>query len=271
MVTKAYFLLITGFILVNFNSTLAASKRCHLQKKIVSLSGPITTTIEALGLLKDPKLMAISSFNPIRGKTKARVLAGGMFLAKKTFKKYKAAEFFIDKSRELEKTLKRSNIENYQVLDTRGLDSFEVLAKTLLIIEPLLKNCDKKIKKLNLWGRKVTSNLASLKEKKIIFFLGKIKNKLPSLIIGQDGFVLALLRYAKVKTYKSNLAYIAWSQKELKKYPHYKFVGVSTTKEWRMHFEPQGKNQWNISYHGALIPGVTQIRFLENFLKLNFI
>jgi hypothetical protein len=271
MVIKLNLLLGISLLVFNLNNVFAASKKCHLEREIVSLAGPITTTLEALGLLKDPKLLAISSFNPIRGKTKATILAGGMFLAKKTFKKYETAEFFIDKSRELEKTLKRSNIENYQVLDTRGMDSFEVLAMTLLIIEPHLKNCDKKIKKLNLWGRKITSNLARLKQKKLIFFLGKIKNKLPSLIIGQDGFVLALLRYAKVKTYKSNLAYIAWSQKELKKYPHYQFIGVSTTKELRMHFEPHGKNQWNISYLGALIPGVTQIRFLEKFLKLSFI
>ena len=71
---------------------------CSLKKPIVSLSGPVTIYIEALGLLSDPKLRAISKFHPIKHKTSAEVLGGGVFLAQKKIKEFSSYLFELYKS-----------------------------------------------------------------------------------------------------------------------------------------------------------------------------
>ena len=105
---------------------------CKLAKPLVSLSGPVTMVLEELNLLEDPNLAAISVFHPINKKTSAKILAGGVFLSKRTMESFQDKFVFFDKSMELKKNYKMAKIKNFAEINSLGLDSFEL---TKLIIQ----------------------------------------------------------------------------------------------------------------------------------------
>lgn len=243
---------------------------CELNRTVVSLAGPSTALLEELNLLEDVNLKAISNFNLISKKTSADILAGGIFMAQKVFKKYSQAVFIIDKSRELERTFKTAGHENYKVLDTIGEDSYRSFELTKELLIPFLKNCDKELAKLDRRFALLKEKLKKFEKKKMIFFLGELKQKLPQLIISRDGFVLSLIKYGRLSTYKSELAYIPWSEKELAKYSDFLYIGVSTHKKENLLSEKESDNKFNIYHPGVLTPGLGQLLFLEEFVSLSF-
>ena len=105
--------------------------------------------LEEMNLLESKQLLGISKFHPVRGNSSVIKLEGGIFLSKKIIKTFPAGTLVIyDKSRELEKTLKKWEILKLMEVNSRSLDPFEVFEQSIHQISGLTKNCEKKINKL---------------------------------------------------------------------------------------------------------------------------
>lgn len=251
------------FLLFFFISNL--SYACGLKTEIVSLSGPITMLLEELDLLSDKKLLAISTFHPIAKTTTARILVGGLFLSKKELGPYQENPFFFDKSMDLSKLLKNSDINKAIEVETRSLGAFEVLELSQKLITPYLKNCTGQMAKITKSARDLKERIKKQKNLKLIFFLGKIKNKLPDYIIVNDGFVSSLKKHSSLSSYKSDLAYVVWSQKQLANYNDYLKVGIYEAKS--LEIIKIDKQNINIGARGVLTPGISQVNFLASLVS----
>jgi hypothetical protein len=260
-----FFLIFISFISFRVSS-------CELSKEIVSFSGPITTLLEEFNLLDDKKLMGISQLTPLLSKSQVRRFSGGIFISKKMLKDYSGSLFFYDKSIDLTKTFKRSSVKSYLEIDTRDLTPFQAVDYLLNELTPYLVKCESKITKFKSKLVKIDKALKTkLKKNKIVFFLGTIdKNKkLPELVISNDGFVKYLRKFKLIETYKSEFAYVNWSQKELNKLKgEYHLIGISDSVTDKLVMQKISSKYINLYFNGALIPGVRQVYLLKEFLSL---
>lgn len=247
---------------------------CSLNNEIVSLSGPITATLEGLEILNDPNLKAISEFYKPRIKYRGVSLAGGLFLSKKTLKKYQKAHFFFDQSIELSNSFQKAKVKNAIEVKTVGQNSFETQEQLLVLLKPYLSNCEKQIEKFQSFIKELKEiilkkkRVERLANSKVIFYLGSCQDgRRPPLIIANDGFIKTIKDFKLFKTYSSSLAYANWSQKELKKFDTSdalevclvdKAVGGLKSKRIGKLLEVYSEN--------VLVPGIWQIIFLSKFL-----
>jgi hypothetical protein len=266
---KTYKLLFLCIILVSFKVT----HGCELKKPLVSLSGPVTTYIEELGLINE--LKAISIFHKIKNKEqfKGDVLGGGIHMANKTLRKISKYHIFFDSSKEFEKNLAHSKILNAIKLDTRGQDPFRVYKYVQTKVNPFLKNCSNKIKsldkKINLIYKKFKN--MNLSQSNAIFYLGSCEKRKPSLLIVNDGIVKYLIEKMKLNSYPSPLAYVTWSQKIMSTLKKKGFLEICLdTKAGKNEFIVDKKTPllWQVGYGDLFNPGLSQIYFLEKFIPL---
>lgn len=243
---------------------------CSLNRGIVSLSGPVTMVLEELDLLEDKKLKGISSFHPIGKKTSAKIIAGGLFLSKKTLTDFKGSVVFYDKSFELARVFKKSGLKEVIDLDTVGLSSFKVVDKVQNLLKPYLVNCQKKLGDMNFFLGQSRKTIKKMKKLKALFYLGLINRKKPEMIMVNDGFVMSLKDLKVLKTYESELAYVQWSAKEMKKYKDYLSFGVSDFINGESRFTKLADKKYNIFFRGVLIPGIRQIYFMNELARLSF-
>jgi hypothetical protein len=198
------------------------------------------------------------------------VLAGGIFLSKKVLKKFKSSLFIYDKSRELSKLLLNAGLKKTYEIDTLKKDVFETMDVLLKSFVDISDDCGPKIKALRLKMTVIKNGLEqNTKIKKIIFFLGRIKTRLPELVIVNDGFVLAWTRLKKLLTYESELSYVSWSKKQLKKYQDYQFIGINESKSDKIELKKYASSKWNLFYRGVLTPGIRQLYFLEELSHIH--
>ena len=258
--------LVLLFLVTHFSNSFA----CGLSEKIVSLSGPITMLLEEMDLLKENNLVAISSFHPVKNETNADVLMGGIFLSTKTLKSFDGATVFFDSSRDLEKVMKNQNLKNTVEVKTRGLSSTEAARLSIRLLEPRLKNCRTMLAEVKSKVKKLEEEISKAKKGKVVFFLGDITHKLPTHVMVNDGFVLDLIKAKKLSTYQSDLAYVVWSEKELKKYSDHHFIGIHEKKSDSIYSASHmsSENRYNYSYPGILTPGISQVNFMLEFLRL---
>lgn len=260
-----------SFFFLFLLTTSICQAKCRLSEKIVSLSGPVSMVLEELDLLGDPNLIALSKFHPIKGKTRATILAGGLFLSKKTLKTFGNSKIFFDKSRELRSILAKGPSKKLVEVDTRDQDPFEAYNLSLIKLMNSLQFCHREVESLN---DKISNIKQGLEEKPStmngVFFLGEIGSKLPELIISNDGFVLFLRGQDSFKTYPSDLAYTAWSKKILNKLKSYKFFGIENGGLDNLEVQKLNKTYYNLKMRGVLVPGIRQIYFLREFHKLKF-
>lgn len=242
---------------------------CNLSKRTVSLSGPISLIFEELDLIKDKKLLAISTFHPIKSKFQGKVLAGGLFLPRKTLKNYSNDLIFYDKSKEYKSMLKKSGVKEAVEVDTRDMDPFEAFNVSLNKILPYLKHCEIAVDQLKEKIQKIERKIV-IKSflYKSIFFLGTIKNKLPDTVISNDGFVRWLKKDPLFMTYPSPLSYALWSKRIISKLGTYNYFGVTDGKTEKLKMIEVSKGRYNLSMRGVLIPGIRQIYFLQHFQKI---
>ena len=258
-------------LLLSFSFNLA-SGACGFKvgAKIVSLSGPITMLIEELGLIKDPGLFAISTLHPIKETLKIKKIAGGLFLSSKTLKSFKDKIVFIDQSRELEQNIRKHKVKKLHVVSTRLDSSIKVVEDNVRLLKKYLSQCDLKIKKLGQYLKSVRKKLDSLQEsnRTYLFYLGAIsKSKMPPLIMVNDGVVKDLIDN-KVKTYPSELAYVSWSEKVINGFsgPVIHF-GLVDSKLDKIEKNLITGNEFNLKFRGLLIPGIRQVRFLDQLIE----
>ncbi len=255
------------FLILSFDSY-----ACYLSAryKYVSLSGPVTFLLEELNLLNDSALTAISKFHEVKDFKKDKV-GGGIFLSESKLNEWKNHVVFYDESRDLEKTLMMGNQMILVKMKSRGLDPFQATMSSMNLLRPYLMNCANKLvdieKKLNEIEQKLISS--SKRNENHYFFLGELtKEKLPSLLI-LDGPVMSLKKHQMIKTYESTLYYIYWSEKELEKVFDQEgfYWGLNESKIPQLKSKNISKNKSNLYYRGVLIPGITQVKFLDEFFK----
>lgn len=250
--------------------SMQATFACRLNTNIVSLSNPITTLLEELQLLHSGKVKAISTFHKTLKPFKGDVLAGGIFLSKATLQKLGDSVIFFDASKEFEDSLKSSEVKSYVKVKTIGEDPFTVTEKLIAKLKPYLNDCQQNIKQISEKLVRVKSELKKKFKKKkanIVFFLGSCSDKLPELVIVEDGFVKFLKDEKMIKTYPSELSYVTWSKKILNDLKGFQYFCVDT-KALKYEFKVSKKDQVNISFGDAFNPGLAQVYFLEKLSTL---
>lgn len=246
---------------------------CELKEKVVSLSGSVTFTLEHLGLLKDNNLKAISVFHPIKENSfQGEVLGGGLFLSFKHMNThYQGMKIFFDQSRELSRMFKRLKKSNNIEVKTADLDPFQVYESTLKSIKPSLNNCEKRINDLNkeiaaIKGRVIAKKFTPT----MFFYLGsfQVNGNSPKMLMVNDGPVRFLKENTLIETYPSELSYVTWSQKILKQFPKAIHIGLDNGNYDKIEMLRLSTKKMTLKYRGLLIPGISQIFFLDKFSKL---
>ncbi len=265
---KTVFSLFFLLISLSTHALVGSKKSCHLTRETVSLSGPITMLLEELQLTQDPYLLAISKFHPIETIFTGEVLAGGLFLSKQVLAKFKNKLIFFDKSREFKKILQQSHLKDIIEIDTRHLSVMSSVKMTIEILRKYTKGCDQQLAKVESHLRGLTHLLNKRGITPSVFYLGRISNKLPELVIVNDGFVKDLTETANLKTYPSETSYVYWSKKIMNTLKNYHHFGVGEGGSNQVKIEPVGPRKFNLAMRGLLIPGIRQLHFLEQFLLI---
>lgn len=247
------------FSLLIFITSSFATASCGFtpgHKSIYSLSGPLTVIFEELGLLSSPVVKGISVFYPAPDSFKGEVIPGGVFLSPAKLSSMKNSIVFYDGSQELKKLFRSQNIEAIEFI-SRNQTPREVTTSAISLLSKHLSGCDtgKILSKLDGLEKDIQ---AKMKNMKVIFFLGRITNqKLPELVIANDGLVLWLRKTKLITTYPSELAYVNWSgaiMNNLK--TGTALVGISEAEAPSL----QGSSgRYNLVYPGGLIPGIRQL------------
>ena len=231
-------------------------------KNVYSLAGSVTLALRDLNLLSDPKLRGVSIFHPIDKKVfKGQILPGGIFLSHDTIKKLKDSILFYDESLEMTRILSRYPEVKAVQVKTRSLTPIEVVKETARVLSPYLKSCE-----LNSLSQKLQAKLDQLKtkhpsNKTMLFFLGTaVGNRLPELLMVNDGVVKWMVGEKLIKTYPSPLAYVSWSSKLMQEIPQnaLKVAIKDSGSDMVSKVEKSGETI-NLTYPGALIPGSGQV------------
>ena len=235
---------------------------------MIVLSGPVTYLLEELDLINDSKLLAVTSMVHLNKDFKGKRIMGGVFLAPQKLQPLKAEAIFFDQSKELEKRL--ASYQEFKSIEikTRNLDPFETTSKLLEKISPYLNNCQKRVVKLRKKLEKIKQTLVKSQKKfRMIFYLGKIGNKKPDMIIVNDGFVKFMKEQLKLESYPSDLAYVSWSSKVMNQLKGFWHIGLHDSQAAELIISKIDKHNINSSFRGVFTPGITQVYYLEALLK----
>lgn len=253
-----------------FNFSVFACEFAPEVKGVYSLAGSVTLALRDLDLIKSPKLLGISIFHPVDKKVfKGEILPGGIFLSHDTIKRLKGSVLFYDESREMTRILSGyPDVKAVQV-KTRGLDPLKVIEQTNSDMKKFLKGCDQKIV-----SRKLEEKLQNLKKlvpanTKLIVFLGSImNNRLPELLMVNDGVVKWMVQQKLIQTYPSSLSYVNWSAKILLEMPNDAVrLGMKDSgSEMTLKVE-KSEHYSNLTYPGALIPGSGQVEAMIYYFQ----
>jgi hypothetical protein len=218
--------------------------------------------LKELNLLGSPKLKGISIFHPITKKEfSGEFLPGGVFLARGKLQTMKGSVVFFDESQELKRTLNQNPGIQAVEVKTRNLTPPEVITVVQEKLKPYLVDCHSENLALSLQLK--LKKLRSLIPPQLgaLFFLGAIRGeKYPAMMMVNDGVVKWLVQQKLISSYPSELAYVSWSAKIMNSLPaHYKKIALSDSGQGMrssMDHTPLGVN---LTYPGALIPGVGQV------------
>lgn len=231
-------------------------------KSVYSLAGSVTLALRDLDLIKNPKLLGVSIFHPIDKKVfQGEILPGGIFLSHDTIKRLRGSVLFYDESREMTRILSSyPEVTSIQV-KTRSLTPIQVVEQTNSQLKPFLNNCDLKIVSQKLEQKlKTLTNVIPAKGS-LLFFLGTIvNNRLPELLMVNDGVMKWLIDEKLIKTYPSPLSYVNWSAKILLEMPNETIrLGVKDSGSEMTKKVEKLEHHTNLTYPGALIPGSGQV------------
>lgn len=255
-------------ILLNLFLSVGLRANCelkHPERKIISLSGPVTILFKEIGLLNS--LEGISIFHPIpRSKFKGRVYPGGIFLASKTLESLKTKIIFFDESRELRHLLATVESALPVEVKTRNLVPHEVSELVVKELSPFLKGCEKALLSFVDKTRALEKSLLGQFKTtpKIVFFVG-------DMVMAHDGVVIFLKQNKKIQTYPSELSYVSWSAKMMNQMKDFKKIYLKDSSPRLIKENPDASLE--VTYPGILIPGLTQVegfRFLfsgDQFVK----
>lgn len=231
-------------------------------KSVYSLAGSVTLALKDLELIKSPKLLGVSIFHPVDKKVfKGKILPGGIFLSHDTIKGLKGSVLFYDESLEMTRILSGyPDITAVQV-KTRSLTPMEAIEQTNELLKPFLNNCDLKV-----ISQKLEQKLNTLKKiipakSTMVFFLGGIvNNRLPELLMVNDGVVKWMIDGKLIKSYPSTLSYVNWSAKILLEMPNETIrIGLRDSGSEMTQKVEKFQTHTNLTFPGSLIPGTGQV------------
>ncbi|HLT23063.1 MAG TPA: hypothetical protein VKZ84_06460 [Bacteriovoracaceae bacterium] len=252
-----------------FFLVLGKAYSCELiTKKIISLSGPVSTYLDQLGIID--QVEGISFYHPIE-KFKGTRFPGGVYLSTATLRTFEGKVVFFDKSRELKKVLNRFPKVKAIEVDSRRKTPREVIELTESLLAPYLKECTKQ--KVELKERvarleeDIKKNISKIKQS--VFFLGKISTKIPETVLSNDGFVYWLKKEKLLESYPSDLEYLNFSMKIVSALRgKFNFFGLQDSYDGgEKSIEKVSDKNFNVKYPGALTPGYTQLEFLKYLLN----
>lgn len=233
-------------------------------KKVYSLSGPVTMALKEIGLLKDPKLKAISVFHPIStGEFTGEFLPGGVFLSRENAHEMLGSHVFYDDSRELERVLNSLNV-TVIVIKTRGIVPTEVTKQTGEILKKYTSGCEGRIRSFQQKAERAAEEVLKKLPSgfKAVFFIGNFRgNRAPEMIMVNDGIVKWLKEKGKLETYPTELSYLAWSAKVLNSLPAdtLKIGVIDSGGRLARQIDRPGPKTINFTYPGSLVPGLSQL------------
>jgi len=238
----------------------------------ISLSNSVSYLFQELGLLKDPRWIGASEYHPInRSQFEGTIYYGGVYLSIKSLKKFKNRVVFFDQSRDLNKNLKKANIEKAIEVNLRSLEPWKALEKSLELINPYLKNCSNQIDKIKMYSNRIQSNLKSFKKinKNFFFFLGTLKNKEKNsnMMVLNDGFVKSLVASKKILSYPSDLAYFIPSQRILRQFPESVWIGLSGKANSKWSVEKVNNRVYTLESELMFSAGLGHLKILKRVLK----
>lgn len=246
-----------------------SSYGCELSKKnIVSLSGPVSTYLDQLGLIN--QVEAISLYHPIAD-FKGVKLAGGLYLSTSALKKLEGKIVYFDKSRELKKILNRFTKIQAIEIDSRRKTPRQVVELVAGVVASSLKGCESQVTSLHERMSELEKEILTKISKisKSIFFLGRISSKYPETVMSNDGFVYWLKKEKLLDSYPSELEYLSWSMKVISpmRQSHLFFGIQDSYNDGDKSLEKVSEKSYNVKYPGALTPGYTQLEFLKYLLN----
>jgi hypothetical protein len=232
--------------------------------KVYSLSGPVTLALKELELLSDSRLRGISQFHPIsRNEFKGKFLPGGIFLSRELASELDGGLIFFDQSRDLSGMLRSMNLRAVEI-KTRNLLPVEVSSLVANQLAKVTVGCEKKlqdyIRKSNRIASEILQNIP--RNLLAVFFLGPImRGRPPEMMMVNDGVVKWLRNEGKLKSYPSPLSYVSWSAKILNSLPKetIKIGVVDSGGKLSRKIERMALQEFNLTYPGALIPGLSQL------------
>jgi hypothetical protein len=264
-------LLITLLILTGINQAQAA---CDFKDglKVVSLSAPISSLIEKMGLSQSSKLQGVSTFHYFEKLPKTVVrIPGGLFISEKNSAQFKKSLVFYDSSHELKQRLQRRlGFKNLVAVPTQG-SPIEVTQQSIMALKPLLQNCKQEIADVFELLKKVSLAKPNPQGKKVLFYLGALKKegKLPQMLMVADGPVKYWVNKKVIETYPSKLAYVNVSEKIKKEIGsdviHIGLIDDEKAEDFKV--DKLGPKRWNLYYRGILRPGLSQLSLVQ---KLNW-
>jgi len=238
-----------------------------------------------LNKLNDPSVQAIfQNYKFLNQQFKGDWISGGIYLSKKLLGNLReGSDIFFDESKDLRTELEfynKTNTKRWNLVEikSKGRDPFEFMESLILLLQPFLEKslCKSDLESLRSEINQARSFLMSEKPFKqpIYFFLGKITNqiKLPDLIIGRDLFNVFWIKEKKIETITSQFSYIPWSasfyNQEKKKGAL--FIGLVDNLELtnKAIIDKLDNQHFNISYPGVLLPGLTVIHWMKEFVKI---
>lgn len=254
-------------------------------QSIISLSNPLTHVLYELDLLNSQTVKMISGFSGLTASEfKGEIVGGGQFLSKSMIKKYKNPVVFFDDGLEQRRVLEKINDAKLVGIQTRNKDPFQVVASLLKQLTPYLdnKSCQVNINKLTQKIQNIKQEIehsSGLKYKTLIF-TDKILpgQRLPPMLMLNDGFTLFLLSQKKIQSYPSDLPYVNWSAqilKDLKQKGRVLYVGIdsNTTIKGMKIFdsmlvsvENNRELMFNLTGKTILIPGLGQMYAMKTLI-----
>jgi hypothetical protein len=137
----------------------------------------------------------------------------------------------------------------------------QAVEHTSVLLKPFLQNCDVKVV-----SQKLEQKLNSLKKmipakSTLVFFLGGIiHNRLPELLMVNDGVVKWMIDQKLIKSYPSPLSYVNWSARILLEMPNETIrVGLKDSGSEMTQKVEKHPTHTNLTFPGALIPGSGQV------------
>jgi hypothetical protein len=231
-------------------------------KNVYSLAGSVTLALRDLDLINNPRLRGVSIFHPVDKKIfKGEILPGGIFLSHDTIKNLKDSILFYDESLEMTRILSRYPSVKAVQVKTRSQTPMEVIKSTGELLAPFLQGCE-----LSRLSKKLQSKLDILKSKHhhhktMLFFLGTaVGNRLPEMLMVNDGVVKWMVNEKLIKTYPSPLAYVNWSSKIMQEIPKDSLkVAIKDSGSEMVSKIVKSGETINLTFPGALIPGSGQV------------